>query len=248
MASPDPASLHPDAAVSALVEQLRAAADPANAAGMARFGIGSEGTLGVSMTTLRALARPVLRIRKKDGSWRHEVAAGLWASGLHEPRILAILIEDATLVTQEQALEWAAGSDSWDITDQLCLSLLDRTPFAYELAEEWSHDEREFVKRAAFALIACLAWHDKSAEDARFLPFLAVIEREARDPRNFVKKSVNWALRTIGKRSAALWAPALATARALAATEDRTARWIGNDARRELEAKGPRTASSAGRV
>lgn len=248
MTSPDPASLSPDAAVTALIEQVRAVADPANVEGMARFGISSEGTLGVSMTTLRALARPVLRLRKKDGAWRHEVAEGLWAGGLHEPRILAILIEDPALVTREQALEWAADSDSWDITDQLCLSLLDRTPFAYELAEEWSHDEREFVKRAAFALIACLAWHDKSADDARFLPFLGVIEREADDPRNFVKKAVNWALRTIGKRSAALWAPALTTARTLAASEDRTARWIGNDARRELVAKGPRAGVPTGRV
>jgi len=227
------------AAVDELIAYLRSLENPGNVVGMARFGISSEGTLGISMTTLRPLARSLLKTRRTDGAWRHAVADGLWTSGLHEARILATLVEDPTLVTPEQALGWASDSDSWDITDQLCMSLLDRTPFAYSLTEEWSASEPEFVKRAAFSLMAALASHDKSAHDARFLPFLAIIEREAHDPRNFVKKAVNWALRGIGKRSDALRGPALESASRLAESADRTERWVGKDAVRELNSKIP---------
>lgn len=237
----DIAALEPARAANALLESLDAQADPANAAGMARFGISPNGLLGISMKTLRPMAKPLVRAHSTDGAWRHEVAHRLWESGVHEARILGILIEDPTLVTPEQARSWAMDSDSWDITDQLCLSLLDRTPFAYELAEEWSGEDHEFLKRAAFALMACLAWHDKAAPDERMLPFLSLVEREANDPRNFVKKAVNWALRTIGKRSTALHGPALATAGRLADSEDRTARWVGRDAVRELDSTPVRT-------
>lgn len=222
------------AAVDELIAHLRSLENPKNVAGMARFGISSEGTLGISMTTLRPIARSLLKTRRKDGAWRHTVADGLWTSGLHEARILATLVEDPVLVTPVQALRWASDSDSWDITDQLCMSLLDRTPFAYSLAEEWSAAEPEFVKRAAFSLMAALASHDKAADDADFLGFLPIIEREAHDPRNFVKKAVNWALRGMGKRSDALLGPALDSASRLAESTDRTERWVGKDAVREL--------------
>ena len=223
------------AAVDELITYLRSLEDPVNVAGMARFGISSEGTLGISMTTLRPLARSLLKTRRSDGSWRHTVANGLWTSGLHEARILATLVEDSTLVTPVQALLWASDSDSWDVTDQLCMNLLDRTPFAFSLAEEWSAAEREFVKRAAFSLMAALASHDKEASDGPFLGFLPIIEREAHDPRNFVKKAVNWALRGIGKRSDSLRGPALESASRLAESADHTERWVGKDAVRELD-------------
>lgn len=221
-------------AATALLGVLDRLADPANAAGMARFGISPTGTLGVSMAALRPIARGLLRSRRRDGAWRHETAAALWASGVHEARILGVLLEDPALVTREQALAWATDSDSWDITDQLCMKLLDRTPFAYELAEEWSTAEPEFVKRAAFALMASLAWHDKTAPDERFLPFLGTIEREASDPRNFVTKAVDWALRQIGKRSENLRGPALAAADRLATSDDRAARRVGRVSAKEL--------------
>ena len=227
--------LAPPEACAGLLVHLQSLANPDNVAGMARFGISPNATLGVSVTALRAIARPIMRARKTDGSWRHSVAAELWGSEIHEARILAVLLDDPALVTREQALAWASDSDSWDITDQLCMGLLDRTDFAYELVEEWSDASEEFVKRAAFSLMASLASHDKSAADERFLPMLLAIEREAGDPRNFVKKSVNWALRGIGKRSQALHGPALDTAGRLAGSEDRTARWIGRDATRELD-------------
>jgi len=237
----DIAALEPAAAAVALLDSLDAQADLTNAAGMARFGISPNGLLGISMKTLRPMAKPVVRARRADGEWRHDVARQLWDSGVHEARILGVLIEEPTLVTREQARRWATDSDSWDITDQLCMNLLDRTAFAYELAEEWSGQEHEFLKRAAFALMASLAWHDKAAPDDRMLPFLPLAEREANDPRNFVKKAVSWALRTIGKRSAALHGPALATATRLAASADRTSRWVGKDAVRELESIPVRT-------
>jgi len=229
-------ALPAQAAVNELIAHLRSLANPENVAGMARFGISSEGTLGIPVTTLRPIARSLLKTRRTDGAWRHIVAGGLWMSGLHEARILATLVEDPALVTPEQALAWASDSDSWDITDQLCMSLLDRTPFAYSLAEEWSAAEPEFVKRAAFALMAALASHDRSdyAEE-RLVQFLDAIEREAHDPRNYVKKAVNWALRGIGKRSPRTHAAATECALRLAASTDRTERWVGKDAVRELQ-------------
>ncbi|MHB9004495.1 MAG: DNA alkylation repair protein [Coriobacteriia bacterium] len=220
-----------------LVALLRTHADPANVAGMARFGISTAGTLGVSMAVLRDLAKPLLRAHRNDLAWRHEVAGALWDSGVHEARILAALIDEPSLVTREQALAWASASDSWDITDQLCIKLLDRTSFAFEIAAEWTSAEPEFVKRAGFALIAVLAWHDKAAPDERFLPFLDLIEREAHDSRNFVTKAIDWALRHIGKRSIALHAPALAAAHRLAGSDDRATRRVGRVSARELESE-----------
>jgi len=232
---PDIAALTAAPAAEALLGLLESHSDPANAAGMARFGISGVGLLGISMKTLRSIAAPLVRARKADADWRHDVALGLWATRVHEARILGILVEDPSRVTRQQARQWARDSDSWDITDQLCLSLLDRTEFAYDLAEEWSAEEHEFLKRAAFALMACLAWHDKSASDERLLRFVGLVEREAHDPRNFVKKAVSWALRTVGKRSSTLHGPALDAAMRLAASADRAERWVGRDAVRELD-------------
>ena len=207
-----------------LLARVRALADPRNVEGMARFGISPANTLGVSVTTLRGIARETLRGRASAegratadrAAWRHELAACLWASGVHEARMLATIVDDPALVTREQALAWAHDSDSWDITDGLCLNLLDSTPFAYELPAQLAASDHEFARRAAFALIAGLAWHDKTAPDKRFVPFFALVRTYATDPRNFVRKAVSWALRHIGKRSATLHPLALALAEELA--------------------------------
>lgn len=220
-----------------IFEYLQTLADPANVEGMQRFGIAGDEMLGISVKELRAVARQLLRVRRSDARWRHEFAGALWESGVHEARLLAVFAEDPAMVTREQAESWAAASHTWDLTDQLCMNVLDTTPFAYELASEWTHRESEFVKRAGFALIASLAWHDKGAPDERFLAFLDDIEREAGDPRNFVTKAVDWALRHIGKRSAALHGPALKRARLLATHEERAARRVGRVAVRELESE-----------
>lgn len=221
-----------------LVERIRSLASPHGRDGMGRFGINVEHAYGVSVTTLRSIAREVLRARRKDFEWRHELAGCLWATGIHEAELLATILDVPELVTREQALAWASASNSWDTTDLLVGNLLDKTEFAYDLAFEWSLAKETFLKRAGFVLMAGLAVHDKKAADEIFLPFLEPIRREAHDERNFVKKSVNWALRQIGKRSAELHGPALEVANELSASADRTERWIGRDAMRELRSEG----------
>jgi 3-methyladenine DNA glycosylase AlkD len=206
---------------------LRSLGNPANVQGMAHFGISPENTLGVSMIDVRRMARQLGR--------DHDLAAELWGSGIHEARILAALVDNPKMVTPEQMESWVRDLDSWDVCDQLCSNLFDRTPFAYARAVEWSSRPEEFVKRAGFVLMAALAVHDKKAEDGRFLEFLPIIRREATDDRNFVKKAVNWALRQIGKRGLALNAAAIETAREIQQMDSRCARWIASDAIRELE-------------
>ena len=200
--------------------------DPANVAGMARFGIRPRTrVLGISVVELRKMARRLGR--------DHALAGALWRSGIHEARLLATMVDEPARVTEAQAERWVRTLDSWDICDQLCSNLLDRTPFAVAKALEWSGREPEFVKRAGFALMASLAHHG-GATDATLARFLPVIRREATDERNFVKKAVNWALRQIGKRSEPLRVKAIATAERIATIDSRTARWIAADALREL--------------
>jgi 3-methyladenine DNA glycosylase AlkD len=194
--------------------------------GMARFGIHTDRAFGVSMGTMRPLA-------KRLGT-HHALATALWKSGWHEARILATLVDDPRQVTRRQMNAWAADFDNWAICDTACLRLFGRTPFAWEKACQWSTSPREFVKRAAFALMASLAGHDKTASNAQFLDLLPLIEQGARDERNFVKKGVNWALRRIGRRSLALNAAALAVAKRLSQSDEASCRWVGKDALRQL--------------
>jgi len=209
-----------------LVAELRAMANPRNVEGMARFGISSTNTLGVSVPALRALAKRAGR--------DHALALALWATGIHEAHILAALVDVPAQVTRRQMDRWAADFDSWDVVDGCCGDLFDKTPFAYDKAMQWSARRPECVKRAGFVLMAALAVHDKRASDSAFLAFLPVIVRESGDDRNFVKKAVNWALRQIGKRNHRLNAAAIAAAERILATDTRAGRWIARDALREL--------------
>jgi len=215
----------PTAEAEAVVKALRAAGTAKNRAGMAHFGI-TGNTAGVTLAKLRSIQK---RYRRD-----HAFAAALWRTGLYDARILACFLDEPDKVTSRQMDTWVAAFDSWAICDGACLHLFVKTRFVEEKIEKWAKDEREFVRRAAFALIACYTVHGKSVPDERFLAFLDLVERYAGDPRNYVKKGVNWALRQIGKRSKRLHRPALAVARKLTASEDRTARWIGKDAVREL--------------
>lgn len=217
-----------------ILEELRSQGDPASVEGMARFGISRDGTLGVSMPVLRRTASAVRREYRGRLEELHALAAQLWSSGVHEARILAALVDVPALVTLEQMDAWTAEFDSWDVCDQVCANLWDRTPFAYDRAVEWAGRDEEFVKRAGFALMAALAWHDRTATFARLAAFLPIIEREARDDRNFVTKAVSWALRQIGKRDAELNVVAVATARRLSASDSRAVRRVGAGALREL--------------
>jgi len=213
-------------AVDAILARLRAIARPENLPGMARYGIRTETALGVGIPALRALAR--------ECGIDHALAVDLWESGVHEAQVLAGMVDDAGRVDGRQMEAWVAAFDSWDVCDQVCSNLFDRTAAAWDKARAWSGRPEEFVKRAGFTLMACLAVHDKRAADADFLALLPLIGREAGDPRNFVRKAVNWALRQIGKRNRALHGPAVTLARELAGSGDKTARWIGRDALREL--------------
>ena len=212
--------------VDAILSELKRQSNPRNVAGMARFGINPHRALGVSVATLRQLAR---RIGKN-----HSLALQLWNSGIHEARILASVIDEPAKVTPRQMERWVRDFDSWDVCDQCCGNLFDKTPFAYRKAAAWSRRREEFVKRAGFALMAALAVHDKETGDAAFIKFFPLIERAAIDDRNFVKKAVNWALRQIGKRNARLRRLAIASARRIRRQDSRSARWITADALREL--------------
>jgi 3-methyladenine DNA glycosylase AlkD len=210
-----------------ILTQLKALAVPANISGMARFGINPNNTLGVSMPRIRQLGK-----RKKD----HALALALWETGIHEARILASIIDQPALLTSQQMDSWTADFDSWDVCDQVCGNLFSKSSLAVEKAVSWSRSDQEFVKRAGFALMAYIAVHVKKMDDTVFVQFLEIIESSADDGRNFVKKAVNWALRQIGKRSSTLHQPALEVSKRLALSSDKTARWIGTDAVKELEA------------
>lgn len=212
-----------------LISRLKEHANPHNAAGMARFGINSEGTLGVPMPILRKLA--------KEAGRSHDVALDLWSSGIHEARILATLVDVPALVTPRQADRWARDFDSWDVCDQACQNLLRYTPFAFEKAAEWARAKPPYVRRAGFALMAGLAVKAKTAPDARFEAFFPLIAEAAADDRNFVKKAVNWALRQIGKRNPRLRDKAIALAEEIRLQDSRAARWVASDALRELRAR-----------
>ena len=175
----------------------------------------------------------LLTLKKRLGR-DHALAGALWASGCYEARLLAAMVDDPQLVTRRQMNAWAASFENWADCDTVCFKLFDQTPFAWEKARQWSRSPREFVKRAGFALMACLALHDKAEPDPKFLALLPLIEQGAHDGRNFVKKAVSWALRSIGRRNLALNSAALMVASRLSLSEEAACRWVGKDALREL--------------
>lgn len=212
-----------------IIRKIKAEYNPESLRGMAKFGINVDKAYGGSIPFLRKLA--------KQAGTDHELALKLWASGIHEARILAGFVDDPSKVTEGQLEEWVGDFDSWDLCDQVCSGLFDKTRFAYKKAFEWSSRKKEFEKRAGFVLMAALSVHDKTAEDYKFEAFLPVIRRESTDERNFVKKAVNWALRQVGKRNARLNASAIKTACEIGKIDSKAARWIASDALRELTKK-----------
>ncbi|MDQ4058271.1 MAG: DNA alkylation repair protein [Actinomycetota bacterium] len=209
-----------------VIETLKGMASPRDREGMARFGINTERALGISVATLRTVA--------KETGRDHALAMRLWDSGIHEARLLATLVDDPKAVTSEQMEAWAADFDSWDLCDQCCMNLFWRTPYVLEKASQWARRDEEFVKRAAFALMARLATKKAKAADEPLESFLPIIERAADDDRNFVRKAVNWALRQIGKSNRHLNELAIKTAERIGTQDSKSARWIAKDALREL--------------
>jgi 3-methyladenine DNA glycosylase AlkD len=213
-----------------ILGKLKSLSNPEAVSGMVRFGINPENAYGISIPNLRKMAKQI--------GTDHVLAEQLWSSGIHEARILACMIDDPTMATEAQLERWANGFDSWDVCDQCCSNLFDKTEFAYQKAIEWSKRGEEFVKRAGFVLMAALAVHDKRADDRHFVQFFPIIKRGATDGRNFVKKAVNWALRQIGKRNRTLNTLAIEVAKEIRQIESKAARWIADDALRELTSDG----------
>jgi len=211
--------------VDEIVAHLKSLRNEANITGMARYGIDTTTALGITTPQMQALVRQV----KRD----HARALALWDTGLRDARMLAILTADAKALTINEARAWAGDFNSWEIVDTAA-DLFTATPFWRALVEEFAEDEREYVRRTAFAMIAGATVHNKDEPDQALLAKFPLIEKHSTDPRNFVRKAVNWALRNIGKRNRICHAPALALAEKLAASDDKTARWIGKDAVREL--------------
>jgi 3-methyladenine DNA glycosylase AlkD len=215
--------------VDQVVAELRRLSSEKYRQGMARFAIPSDKAFGVPVGEIRALGKRLGR--------SSQLAAELWATGWYEARMLAVFVEDPANVTPSQMDQWCRDFDSWAICDTACVHLFDRTPHASKKIKAWATRRDEFVKRAAFALLASMTLHDKLAPDDIFAEGLELIEATADDERNFVKKAVNWALRSIGKRNQTLHAAAVAAAQRLAELEEAAPRWIGKDALRELKSK-----------
>jgi len=209
-----------------ILKKLKSLSHPEALAGMGRFGINTKKAYGISIPELRRMAREI----GKD----HVAALKLWESGFHEARILAGMIDDPGKVSDRQMEKWVKDFDSWDVCDQVCSNLFDKTEVAYQKAIDWSGRSEEFVKRAGFVLMAALAVHDKDRKDRDFEKLLPVIKKESGDARNFVRKAVNWALRQIGKRSHRLNEISIETAREIQKMDSKAARWIASDALREL--------------
>jgi 3-methyladenine DNA glycosylase AlkD len=210
-----------------VLDKLQSKAKPEQLKGMAKYGMTVEQRLGVSVPDMRKLAKEI----GKD----HKLALDLWRTGIAEARIVAAMVGDPAKLTDEQMEDWVKGINSWDVCDQVCDNLFEKSQLAWKKIIDWSEREEEFVKRTAFSLIACLAWHDKKASDEKFIELLPIIIREATDERNFVKKAVNWALRNIGKRNLNLNEAAINTAKEIQRLDSKAARWVASDAIRELE-------------
>jgi len=215
--------------VEEILEKLEVKARPDRLEGMTRYGMVTERRLGVSIPDIRKIA--------KETGKDHTLALELWKTGIPEARIVAAMIDEPEKLTEEQMEDWVKDINSWDICDQVCMNLFEKTPLGWKKIVDWSEREEEFVKRTAYALLACLAWHNKEAEDEKFIGLFPVIQRGATDERNMVKKAVNWALRNIGKRNPNLNKAAIKAAREIRRIDSKSARWIASNAIRELESE-----------
>ena len=209
-----------------ILEKLKSKSRSDRLEGMARYGIKTDNRLGVSIPDIRKIA--------KDFGKNHEIALELWKTGYADAKITAALIDEPEKVTETQMGEWVMGIDSWDVCDQICMNLFDKTPYAWKKIIDWSERNEEFVKRTAFSLLACLACHDKHADDNKFIEYFPLIKKNASDDRNYVKKAVSWSLRHIGKRNLNLHKAALKLADEIKQIDSKSAKWIGSDVVRDL--------------
>ena len=212
--------------VEEVIEKLKLRANPDQLEGMSRYGMEVESRLGVRVPEMRAIAKEI----GKD----HQLALELWQTGIDEAKMVASMIDVPEEVTEDQMEAWVRDFNSWDVCDQVCMNLFDKTPLAWVKIHDWAKRDEEYVKRAGYALIACLAWHNKGAADEEFIRLFSVIKNGATDERNYVKKAVSWALRNIGKRNTDLNDLALKVAREMLEMDSKPAKWIAGDATRDL--------------
>jgi len=216
-----------------IIQKLELLSNPTqkNIEGMARFGIRPKTKLlCIPIPKLRLLAKEIKKNTKKT----HSLALKLWDSKMHEARILAGMIDNPKEVTSAQMEKWVKGFDTWDVCDQVCMNLFDKTDLAVKKIFEWSSRKEEFVKRTSFSLIAALAFHSKELSDKDFVKFFPLIKKASIDERNFVKKAVNWALRQIGKRNVKLNKEAITLAKEIQKINSKSAKWVANGALLEL--------------
>ncbi|MBI5808547.1 MAG: DNA alkylation repair protein [Ignavibacteriales bacterium] len=211
---------------SEIILELKKHYNKRNVKGMARYGINVEKAFGLNVPFMRAFAKKI----GKD----HKLALELWKTGYHEARHIASMIDDPKLVSKSQMNKWVRDFNSWDICDGTCSNLFRKTPFTVEKILEWCEKKEEYLRRAGFSLLCYVAVHDKKRDDKDFLQFFPLIKKYSIDERNFVKKAVNWALRQIGKRSKFLNKEALKLAKEIQTLESKSAKWIADDAIREL--------------
>ena len=215
-----------------IIKKLKSQKNQRNIDGMARFGIDSKTAIGIPIPLVRKMAKEI----KKENKDLHSLADKLWNTNIHEAKLLAGMIDNPKEVTEKQMDEWASQFYSWDVCDQTCMNLFDKVPIAYIKAKEWAGKKEEFYKRAGFALMAVLAWHDKKTNDEQFLEFFPILKREATDERNYVKKAVNWAIRQIGKNRPTLRKKTIKLSEDILKTypDSKAAHFIASDAIREL--------------
>jgi 3-methyladenine DNA glycosylase AlkD len=212
-----------------ILTKLKSKAKPDNLPGMARYGINTEKRLGVQIPELRQLA--------KETGKNHQIALELWQTGIAEARILAAMTDEPEKVTEQQMENWVKDINSWDIDDQITMNLFEKTPLSWKKITDWSQRPEEFVRRTAYSLLACLAWHNKTATDQQFTQLFPVIASGATDERKSIQKAISWALRTIGKRNPQLNLAAIQLAQEIQQTNTKPARWIANDVTRELQSQ-----------
>ena len=212
-----------------ILTKLKSKAKPDNLPGMARYGINTEKRLGVQIPELRQLA--------KETGKNHQIALELWQTGIAEARILAAMTDEPEKVTEQQMENWVKDINSWDIDDQITMNLFEKTPLSWKKITDWSQRPEEFVRRTAYSLLACLAWHNKTATEQQFTQLFPVIASGATDERKSIQKSISWALRTIGKRNPQLNRAAIQLAQEIQQTNTKPARWIANDVTRELQSQ-----------
>jgi 3-methyladenine DNA glycosylase AlkD len=213
--------------VEEVLDEIKKLSTDKGKAAQAYLGIKGIDNYGLTTPQMRAIAKKIGR--------NHELALQLWETGVHEARHIAASIADPKETTEKLMEVWVKDFNSWDIVDDCCLTLFDKTPYAWKKAVEWTKRKHEFEKRAGFSMMAILAVHDKKAADEKFEKFLPYIIKESADERNFVRKAVNWALRQIGKRNKSLCNKSIAAAKQIYKKGDSSSKWIATDALRELE-------------